>query len=562
MTDGTNLMDADDLCMGCMAERGGVTRCPECGWDERTDDGNPLTLAPRSVLAGQYLVGRTLGHGGFGIVYLAWDLNLELKLAIKEFMPDRHATRSPDRTSVVPFGGQSRDFFDYGLTQFLEEGRKIARFNDHPGIVPVLNFFRENGTGYLVMSYIPGLTLEQHLRGRGGRLPWQEAIEITMPVMDTLRAVHAGNLLHRDISPDNIYISHSRQVKLLDFGAARQEFGNKSKSLILKTGFAPKEQYQTRGNQGPWTDVYALGATLYCLVTGEIPPESLERNERDRLVPPTALGIPLPPPVEHALLKALAVNPESRFQTIGEMQAAIGPSSSWRAVPIDPNRTTERRVRPRPDDRTEERKDRHGQIDDTRRDHVSPDPHPRDRDDGSEPSAGALAWLVALVLPPARWIAGVVSSLLGGFSPAPDPDAGLRQAAVFVSFIVGVLGMLWGLNIAVINANPFMLAAAPSIVGLALLSGLVALVGNGALVLGAYLSLRADPRGPVIIWGAAWALLVYGVASFLLLAINLARVADSTVLPFLLRPAFLAVAWGGAQFGTIIFLVWKRRAAR
>ena len=147
------------------------------------------------MLRDHIVLGRVLGHGGFGIAYLAWDQDLEVKVAVKEFLPGDFATRSANGT-VTPYSGESKDHFEYGLTSFLGEGRAVARFNDHPGIVPVLNFFRENGTGYLVMSYVPGFTLEEHLRARGGRLAWQEAIAIAMPVMDTLRAVHELSLIH------------------------------------------------------------------------------------------------------------------------------------------------------------------------------------------------------------------------------------------------------------------------------------------------------------------------------------------------------------------------------
>jgi len=267
-----NVVDIDDLCMGCMEPRNGAAMCPACGYVEGTPAENPVHLPPRTRLKDCYIVGRVLGHGGFGIAYIAYETNLQIKLAVKEFFPGDFATRGVDRSTVAPYSGDARDNFEYGLTKFLDEGRAVARFNDHPGIVPVLNFFRDNGTGYLVMQYVPGMSLKEYLALKDGRIPYEEAIAITMPVMDTLRAVHEVGLLHRDISPDNIYISTSKRVKLLDFGAARLAMGDRSKSLsvILKAGYAPFEQYQTKGRQGPWTDVYALAATIYRSITGMV----------------------------------------------------------------------------------------------------------------------------------------------------------------------------------------------------------------------------------------------------------------------------------------------------
>jgi serine/threonine protein kinase len=212
------------------------------------------------------------------------------------------------------------------LTRFLDEGRAIARFNDHPGIVPVLNFFRDNGTGYLVMQYVPGMSFKEYLARKGGRIPYDEAVAIAMPVMDTLRAVHEVGLLHRDISPDNIYLSTSKQVKLLDFGAARQAMGDRSQtvSVILKAGYAPFEQYQTKGNQGAWTDVYALAATIYRAITGVVPPETPALIAgSEELKSPRAFDVAMSPAGEAALLAALAIDPRERYQTIAAFQQAL-----------------------------------------------------------------------------------------------------------------------------------------------------------------------------------------------------------------------------------------------
>ena len=223
------------------------------------------------------------------------------------------------------FSGEARQQYDYGLRKFLEEAQSVARFAHHPNVVSARDYFAANGTAYMVMEYVEGVTLKEYLAKKGGRISFEEARGIMMPVMDALREVHQAGMLHRDISPDNIYITTSAQVKILDFGAARYFSGEQSKSLsvILKSGYAPEEQYRSSGKQGAWTDVYAVAATLYKAMTGQTPPDALDRMAEDTLAPPSRLGVAIPPAAEQALLKALAVNAGRRFQSMGEFQQAL-----------------------------------------------------------------------------------------------------------------------------------------------------------------------------------------------------------------------------------------------
>jgi len=227
---------------------------------------------------------------------------------------------------VIAHTGQSKQDFEYGLERFLDEGRMVAQFQEHPGIISVTNYFPANGTAYLVMEYLEGRTLKEYLAQQGGRLSFGQALAIMTPVMDALRELHRADVLHRDISPDNIYITSSGQVKLLDFGAARQALRDRSQrlSVILKVGYVPEEQYRSSGNQGPWTDLYAVGATFYHLITGLIPPPSIDRLAEDSIEPPSALGADIPPGAEQALMTALAVRSAQRYPTIQDFQAAIG----------------------------------------------------------------------------------------------------------------------------------------------------------------------------------------------------------------------------------------------
>lgn len=209
-------MELQDLCMGCMAETGGVAVCPLCGFAEsQATTGGGLYLPPRTVLNGRYVIGRVLGQGGFGIIYLTLDVTLNLKVAIKEFLPRELAARGADGVSVSVYQDQARQWFAYGLEQFLAEARTLARLSEHQGIVTVRDFFTANGTGYLAMSYLDGITLKDYVARKGGRLPFLTGFRTLLPVMDALREVHALGLLHRDISPDNIYLTRDNQARAI-----------------------------------------------------------------------------------------------------------------------------------------------------------------------------------------------------------------------------------------------------------------------------------------------------------------------------------------------------------
>ena len=313
-------MNPERVCYGCFAEKEPGISCPYCGFNEN-DEQPYLALPLGAILNGRYLVGKVLGIGGFGITYLGYDLTLEIKVAIKEYMPSALATRHSDQYTVALTGRVEEDYRN-GMERFLDEARILAKLQNTPNIVSVQNYFKENGTAYFVMEYIDGMSLKAYLSKNGDQIPWEQAIAILQPIMEALVQVHAMNLLHRDISPDNIYITTKGESRLLDFGAARFALGDgKSVSVILKHGYAPEEQYSSHGNQGPWTDVYAMGATLYRCITGQLPPDSLERIHGDTIKAPSELGVPIPSHAENAIMKALAVKTEDRFPS---MEAFLG----------------------------------------------------------------------------------------------------------------------------------------------------------------------------------------------------------------------------------------------
>lgn len=311
-------------CYGCMQMIDGDF-CPHCGWPKEKNN-EPHQLPVGTVLRDQYVVGRVLGQGGFGITYLGWDRHLESAVCIKEYFPNHAVSRDCTvSTRVHCHTEQGAAAYRASKERFLREGKILAQFRDIPEIVSIYGFFEENDTVYIVMEYIKGMDLAHYVYHKGGRLTADETFRILKPVMEALAQVHRAELVHRDIAPDNIMLHPRGGAKLLDFGAARMvenadvERGlDRSTEAIVKHGFAPMEQYQTRGNLGPWTDVYAMCATVYYCLTGRIPPEATTRmmGEAD-----FGWGdVPgLTQRQRFALEKGMAILPKERYTSMDEL---------------------------------------------------------------------------------------------------------------------------------------------------------------------------------------------------------------------------------------------------
>ena len=301
-------------CMGCMKEfTSDSSICPHCGYDQNTAATHSNHLKPGTMVAGRYLIGRALGSGGFGITYIAWDSLIGKTVAVKEYLPGVFAYRVPGQNNVASYNKDSEEKFRAGLTKTIAESNTLARFNSVDGVVDVYNCVEANGTVYIIMEYLEGKTLKQELKTHGN-YTFEAALNIMAPILNALYQIHESGIIHRDISPDNIFLCNDGTVRLIDFGAARMALNDdrKSLSVILKRGYAPKEQYSSNAKQGPWTDVYATAATLYHMLTGIVPQESLEREAQDALIPPSELGVELPDYAEHAILRALKVDSSLR----------------------------------------------------------------------------------------------------------------------------------------------------------------------------------------------------------------------------------------------------------
>jgi len=307
-----------------------VTVCPHCGYVKDSPPKETYHLTPGSILQGKYIVGKAIGYGGFGVTYIGYDAQLERKVAIKEYLPTNFSTRMAGQTNLSIYVGQDGEQFQMGLKSFVEEAKRLSKFNPLPGTVDIYDSFLENKTGYIVMEYLEGRTVKEEMAANGV-FEYAAAKLIILKILDTLKEVHKEGIVHRDIAPDNIFLSEG-SVRLIDFGASRYAapLQQKSLSVILKPGYTPTEQYQRHGDQGPWSDVYALAATFYKMITGVTPEESMERMAKDNLKEPSKLGVKLPQSDENAIMNALLVKASDRTQTAEAFKRQLTEGSNVR----------------------------------------------------------------------------------------------------------------------------------------------------------------------------------------------------------------------------------------
>ena len=297
--------------------------CKYCGYKKSAYRPEAGILPVGTVLKKRYCIGEVLGKGGFGVTYKAFDTVDSKIVAVKEYYPSGLVHRDTGTTQISVSSKQYEDNFKVGADKFFEEAKMVSRFNGNPNIVNVYEFFYENGTVYFAMEYLDGVDLKHFVKERGGRLPQENVLYIADIITDALLIAHSMNVLHRDISPDNIFILNNGEVKLIDFGAARQVLAEQSKSIsvILKQGFAPLEQYQRRGKQGPWTDIYALGATLYYVITGKMPDEVTERLDFPDIG--NADEYDVDPDFWEIIRKCMEVRAADRYQTVFELKEKL-----------------------------------------------------------------------------------------------------------------------------------------------------------------------------------------------------------------------------------------------
>lgn len=324
-------MELQRLCTNCMM--GSVERhiCSSCGrladWET---DRSAIALPARYMLGGQYYLGRVIGCGGFGITYLAWDVRNNKRVAVKELFPNKDVTREKNGCAVRVVVGQE-EYVDHIKKRFLEEAQSLYVFSAETDIINVYRLFEENHTAYYSMEYLDGMDLKTALK-KSGRMPWERLSIYMHMVIAALRALHGKNLIHRDISPDNIFLTRDGRAKLIDFGSLRSYNNTKGLTTILKHNFAPCEQYRTNGNQGPWTDIYSLCVTMYYALSGVLPPKAPDRIMSDKIVPIKNYCPSLPDHVAQAIHKGMSVMPEDRYQTVDELAGHLFGSAQPNSV--------------------------------------------------------------------------------------------------------------------------------------------------------------------------------------------------------------------------------------
>ena len=316
-------------CFHCMEKIGEqVAACPHCGKGMKSQKYSERVLPPGSILAGKYLLGEVLGEGGFGITYIGIDLNLQLKVAIKEYFPALLASRSINQATdyrLHVIGGKKAESFQKGLKDYAKEANRLVSFSSLPGIVSVNNFFYENGTAYLVMDYIEGITLKEYLKKNNEMLGWKETLELMHPVIISLQQIHREGIIHRDISPDNIMMSRNGEMILIDFGAARRvDHEQQKNTVILKKAYAPLEQYQTDGNQGTWSDVYSMCSVIYRMISGQKVPDALSVASGDATIIPLKVLISnVPAFLSNTLSRGLETEVSMRIRDMEQLEGYL-----------------------------------------------------------------------------------------------------------------------------------------------------------------------------------------------------------------------------------------------
>ena len=293
-----------------------------------------------TVLNSKYIIESVIGQGGFGITYKAWNSLLNTWVAIKEYYPSNLATRIPGYTSVYLHTETNQYAYQHGLSRFLNEARDLAKFNNQANIVSVYDFFEENNTAYMVMEFLEGMNLKEYLKSMGGILNEETVVYVCNSVLDALETIHHAKIIHRDISPDNIFFCTDMSIKLIDFGAAKMSLfdSQETVSIILKPGYAPPEQYIGKEYPREYTDIYALGATLYHIATGVPPVESVSRMINDSLKEPRAINNNIPLYLNNLIMKAMRIHPSERYQNAAEMKKDLTKTRQLDVMDTEPDK--------------------------------------------------------------------------------------------------------------------------------------------------------------------------------------------------------------------------------
>ncbi len=343
------------LCMGCMNHKEYSGPCEMCGYIDNTAY-LPQYLAPRTLLAGRYLVGRLLSRNGEGADYIAYDIEHERPVEIREYMPDMLCTREKNRREVIVLDGKLPLYKSY-LSEFADLYKTLMNGDETDCVRKILGIFAENNTGYVVMEHLKGAPLSAYLEQHGGRLDWGEAKELFPPLFTALNLLHSQGIIHRGLSPESIIVEQGR-LKLTAFGTSAIRTADSSITCELFHGYAAYEQYSVSERQGAWTDVYGVCAVLYRVLTGAVPEDSAERALSDTLKSPSEINSDIPQHISDVIMAGMELKQGERIRTVNELVGRLFEPTSRRTEPEDDGPVQPiiaRENRPVPEQRTEHR---------------------------------------------------------------------------------------------------------------------------------------------------------------------------------------------------------------
>ncbi len=325
-------MNTENLCMGCMREKGeGIKKCLRCGYV----DGSPYLpsyLAPKTILQERYLVGKVLSYNGMGATYIALDTIENIKVKIREYLPENLATRDKGNPEVKINAGSEIQFKSLKM-DYIDLAKKLIKLGSLSEVEHVKGIFETNNTVYVVYEYIEGMTLSEFFKKNGGYLSWEDTKQLFMPLLSCVSAIHTSELIHRGISPDTIMVDRSGNLKLTSFEIAPARTARSEIIAQLYPGYTAPEQYTSSAWQGTYTDVYALAATIYRSLTGTMPVEASSRVSNDNLVAASSLNSSIPKNVSNALASAMALSPEKRTESVAALMSQLSEVLEFSGAP-------------------------------------------------------------------------------------------------------------------------------------------------------------------------------------------------------------------------------------
>lgn len=305
------------LCLGCMEEKNDDGPCIYCGYSDSTPY-LPSYLAPGTVLNDRYLVGKLLRYNGEGALYLAYDSIMKKKIWIKEYMPDTLCTRVKG-SPIISVNQKDLAPYKTFMSEFTELNKLLAKMRTLNHINPALELFAENNSTYVTFDVIDGITLKDYLQENAGELSWEDVKKMFPPIFTTLSLIHNAGIIHRGISPETIWVCNDNSLKLTDFSITASRTNRTELAPFLYAGYAAPEQYSSSNWQGTWTDVYAISAVLYRMLTGCMPTEAVSRIGNDNLCEPASVNPNIPANVSKVIMNGMTLSGDMRIQTVTEL---------------------------------------------------------------------------------------------------------------------------------------------------------------------------------------------------------------------------------------------------